>query len=55
MIFISQAFEIGLVTGVTKSIITKYFDDIIELGVNVFEEFIDGFFCHNYKVVKRSL
>jgi hypothetical protein len=38
MIFISiQAFEVGLVTWITKCIITKYINDVIELGVDVLD------------------
>jgi len=47
--------EVGLMTGITEGVIPEQFNDVIKLGVNVCEEFFDGFMCHNYEVVKRSL
>jgi len=43
------------VTRIAECVIPEHFDDVIELCVDVGEEFFDGFLCHNYEVVKQSL
>lgn len=42
-------------TRVTEGVIPEQFDDVVQLGVDVRKEFLDGCSCHNSLVVKRNL
>ena len=54
-LFRIQTLKVGLVTRVSEGVIPEQLDDVVQLGVDVREEFLDGGLCHNSLVVKRSL
>ena len=41
-------------TWIVESVITEEIDNIIMLFMDVADEFVNGFLCHDYEVVKRS-